>query len=84
MELFGNDAEMAETVSKFRQQYYMEEDDHDDDEQSEEDKEEVKMPKQEHRKVLNLEEEKKVEKFPWRGMNEVGMPYQQNFGPVFN
>jgi hypothetical protein len=47
---------MAETVSRFSQEFAQE--NSSDSEESEEEKEEVKMPIQEHRRVVNLEEEK--------------------------
>jgi lipopolysaccharide biosynthesis regulator YciM len=57
LELFGDGADdMAETVSRFRQEFAHE--NYSDSEESEEEKEEVKMPIQEHRKVkvVNFEE----------------------------
>jgi hypothetical protein len=55
-ELFCEGAEMAETVSRFRQEFADEISS--DSEESEEEKEEVKMPSQLHRRVINREEEK--------------------------
>ena len=55
-ELFGYDAQMADTVSRFRQEFAHE--NSSDSEESEEEKEEVKMPSQLHRRVINHEEQK--------------------------
>ena len=52
-ELFGEGAHMPEMVSKFRQEIAHEK--ISDSEESEEEKEEVKMPSQVHRRVINLE-----------------------------
>jgi hypothetical protein len=55
-ELFGEGADMPEENSMFRQETAHE--NSSDSEESEEEKEEVKMPSQVHRRVINIEEEK--------------------------